>query len=253
MKIRTAAVTSLSVATVYLIYKLVFIKKRDEEEEEILPREERNVYQYETALEVYETSNFYNVLYSKIMLLPKPFWKPLSLSSILRVTSISFRTFFLATIYTFTGILNTKRIVPSLMHSVFISEYQAKSILLNIPNIEYQSKVEMSSISNHQRSTYQLDIVRGQGKFEDCDVNGHKVCIFVKTTAKDGWDDYLRKNIMETSDKNDNKSLNCGGSSKSNGNVGINTSTPIPTRHMRKSSGLTWKCELCGERSEMSA
>jgi hypothetical protein len=243
---KTTVVLSVATFTATCLWFLQFqTKKENKDDHDQRRRRPRPIHQFTSALAVVESSHLYQLLYSRILVLPQPsILSPFSFSSLVRITQSSLRAFLYATLYSFTGILNAQRIVSSFIHSSISSPLLNRSALLKSPHVQFTTSTEAQ----------QLHLARAQGALQK---NGYKVHMFVKMTATTGWDEHLQQNAIaeETMNRYNRPSPNRPTvETKNNITTSMSMSTPVqPARHMRLSSGLTWKCELCGERSTMSA
>ena len=259
-----------ALATVVAIYKWTTPFEEEEDEEDATTTEisaTRSVEHHPTALSVVESSKLYQLLWNKLLALPHPLWRPLTSTSLYQLAWIQLRAIYVATVFTLSGSLNLDTHVPIFVRS-FLHPFERTGSLSASPHVGFSSELQTSA-DNELRWMHQLLIQRQQGSLQDCCVDGYKVQVSVKATPSLGWDNYLRQSDQGgqsgQSDQNDqgdqgdqsgqgdqadqsSRQTAAGKEAQSN-----TTATPNrpPTRHMRLSSGLTWKCALCGERSEI--
>ena len=201
----------------------------------------RTVAHFTSALLVYNTSKIYTHI-NTLLTLPN-ICQPFHLSSIFRITASTCRAFFYAGLYTI-GSFKSSRHVPTLVSSILAAFH---SSIQTPPQVQFTSEVEAST------ATHRLNIERGQGLLHAQGIESHQICLFVKTTAKTNWDEHLTSAPEQDSNSSSTSSGSSSSSSSSSSSTDPTQSTPtrFNPRHLRKCSGLTWKCELCGERSVM--
>ena len=239
--------TTTTITTLILLYRYLTPSLPPENEDQSKnPSPPRNITHLPTSEAVIETSSLMTFIYTKFLTLPQPIWRPLTFTSITNMISITFRAFILSLQYTFTGTFAFKYHLPIFLRLI-LSPLNRTSLLTK-PTLRYTSGIETLHATptvSTRRNIHQINIQRGQGLFIH---HAHNLHCYMTTIAKPGWDSHLTQEEYKEEDEEEDDENDTFDDALLN----TTTTKGRSRRHMRKASGLTWKCELCGERSAMN-
>ena len=240
--------TTTTITTLILLYKYLTPSLPPENEDQSKnPSPPRNITHLPTSEAVIETSSLMTFIYTKFLTLPQPLWRPLTFTSITNMISITFRAFILSLQYTFTGTFAFKHHLPIFLHLI-LSPLNRTSLLTK-PTLQYTSGIETLHATptvSTRRNIHQINIQRGQGLFIH---HAHNLHCYMTTIAKPGWDNHLTQTEYKEEDEEEDDEKD---DTFDDALLNTTTTKGRSRRHMRKASGLTWKCELCDERSAMN-
>ena len=208
----------------------------DDNNSSVVPTAQR----YRSVISIFFSSKLYKFLNTKLFTLPQPLYRSLTLVSVYHLCCLTFRTVALATLYSVTGSFPVRQLVPSAVKAV-LAPLELSRSLLATPKVTFTSTLE----------SFKVTVQRGQGTFQDSNVEGHRVRCFINTKSNPGWDDYLKEEDEAEEDEEDEEDEEMEDDTFDEGST--HTARIVTSqRHMRMASGLTWKCELCGERTPMN-